>query len=919
MAFSNLPVTGALVYCRATQQTGQVQGKGINEERLRVRFASGVQEKWLWEVSCGLQPGQLVLHGPQGALSGLGEGRVITTRTLGEREQVLVEFHTSAERRWLPWTALQAVTAPEEQARKQRRPAAAPLPNGSAERFRLRQLGRALRHWHGLTGTLAQVDIDPLPHQIHLVHRILTSGTLSWMIADDVGLGKTIEVGLLLAAARARGVRRVLLCVPAGLTRQWQQELRERFGMREAVIYGEDFTISDPAQWRLYDTVIASMDRLKAEGHLELVQQAPRWDLVVFDEAHRLTRAQYGLKLSASERYRLAQTLRSHADDLLLLTGTPHQGKLDRFEALLELLRPGKIWRERIQNLRAQPEILADMIIRNRKADVTDADGQFLFRGKVTRSVSAVLGEPERRFERALGAYLQRGYTASRNARQPGSQTSLAIGFVMTVYRKLAASSLAAIEMALRRRLARLEGRLEEVAPTTTGVEHEDTPEHDANVTGGAEFFQGEHQDLQDLIDQVAGLRAGEAKRRALLESVIPQILAQNPQERVLIFTEYRSTQDDLVAALSALGPVDVIHGGQTMEQRRSAIEHFETAGQFLVSTEAGGEGFNLQARCHILVNYDLPWNPMRLVQRVGRLYRYGQTQTVVTLNMAQEGSLDDDILTQMYRRLEAVARDLASVSGEYREGLQEDILGQLAAALDVSAVLEDARTYAAQRTQERLEEALSRAREAAKQQEALLRYASGFDPQGMGQELPLTPHHLRSFVEGMCRQLHIELREQTHAGRVWSLRLPEEVQQSAHQRASLRVTFDRALSRKLPGVQLLDGSSSLLQHLFDVSDSYVFKGHVAAANLPTTLCAELAWNDNLGRRLHQRFVAVQAEALNPAAFADFLLHPAADAPHSSLALPMEALVAALQRRLSQEASETVQPGSLRITGMALG
>jgi hypothetical protein len=456
----SLPVTGALVRCRKTGAPGQVLGSGA--ERVRVRFAHGTEDRPLRELGCGLSAGQLVLHQASGALPGLGEGRVVALRTLGEREQVLVEVEGLAERRWLPWTGLQAVTAPEEQARRHERTQQAPA-DGAAERFRLRQLGRALTHWHAATGLLAQVDVDPLPHQIHLVHRILTSGTLSWMIADDVGLGKTIEVGLLLAAARARGVRRVLLVVPAGLTRQWQQELRDRFGLRDAVVYGEDFTVSDPAQWRLYDTVIASMDRLKTEAHLELLRQAPHWDLVVFDEAHRLTRSRYGLKLNASERYRLAQTLRAHTEDLLLLTGTPHQGKLDRFEALLELLRPGKVWRERIQNLRQHPELLADLIIRNRKADVTDADGQFLFRGKVTRAITAPLGEAEQQFEAALAAYLRRGYAASREARQPGSQAALAIGFVMTVYRKLAASSLAAIETALRRRLARLDGQIAEL------------------------------------------------------------------------------------------------------------------------------------------------------------------------------------------------------------------------------------------------------------------------------------------------------------------------------------------------------------------------------------------------------------------------------------------------------------------------
>ena len=157
------------------------------------------------------------------------------------------------------------------------------------------------------------------------------------MIADDVGLGKTIEVGMLLAALRQRGqFRRILLVTPAGLTVQWQEELAQKFQLDDFRIYGRDFEVNEPRHWKLYDRVIASVDRLKQKERLEQLLQGGRWDLVVFDEAHRLSRRQYGLQLDASQRYGLAAALRKHSDNILLLTATPHQGLHDKFTALLE-------------------------------------------------------------------------------------------------------------------------------------------------------------------------------------------------------------------------------------------------------------------------------------------------------------------------------------------------------------------------------------------------------------------------------------------------------------------------------------------------------------------------------------------------------------------------------------------------------
>lgn len=912
-----LPVVGSYVLQTKSGQVGTVSGH--RDGGLLVTWGDGRQTRLSRaEVRCGLQPGQTVREEPRSLRPSLGEGRVLELRVLGGREQALVEFWASAERHWLPWENLQPIWSAQAMYEYGVDP-----PGGFAERFRLRQLALLLQHWNRTTGALAQVDVDPLPHQIHLVHRILSSGNLNWLIADDVGLGKTIEVGLLLTALRQRGLRRFLLVVPSGLTRQWQTELRARFGLGKAVIYGHDFDISDPEQWPLYEVVIGSMDRFKHARHLDLLRQSGRWDMVVFDEAHRLSRSLYGLTYQTSERYHLATALRAMTENVLLLSGTPHQGRGDKFEALLELLRPGPVWRERIAQLRMEPQLLAGMVIRNRKADVTDVHGRFIFKGKVTHAVAAQQDEEAQAFDRALRRYLRHGYEASHER----GKGNIAIGFVMTIYRKLAASSVAAIEQALTRRLQRLQAQLEEEeALPEEGDEQDLYVEQEERVTGGrTEFFSGETDMLGGLIALARRLRQHDTKRGAFTDALVASVLRSNAQERVLIFTEYRSTQAYLVEALERLAPgkVDVIHGGQTLPERAAAIERFEDTGQFLVSTEAGGEGFNLQRRCHILVNYDLPWNPMRLVQRVGRLYRYGQERPVVVFNLHVQGSLDDDILMQMYGRLQAVADDMAGVADEYREGLTEDIVGELASFLEVEDLLVQAAGHTPQRTQARIEEALERARQAAGQQNDLLRYSSGFDPQALRGELPVDEAHLVTFVEGMFAQLGVTVSQRLYAGRVWEIKLSEALQTQLGLKQNQRVAFERPLARTARAL-LLDASSPLLKALFEAAGAYEFGGQVARAALPggAVACSVLRWQDDQGRPLREGYAALlsrgNAVDVNPPAFSEWLLQPAEDAAGESAEGPQ--LFPAFEQRLhgllARGATDELHPAGYEVTGV---
>ncbi len=868
-----------------TERLGRVESAIDRGDRVDVTVAwHGENETSTVPLStlrCGFRPMMEVQDIPASRTrKTMGEGVVIRTRTLGSRDQVLVDFPQAGKQLWLPYENLKQIKGS-----KHRFILGETGPADGAERFRLKSLAHALEMWNENTGSLSHLEIDPLPHQIHLVHHILASGNLNWLIADDVGLGKTIETGMLLAALKQRDcLKRVLLVTPAGLTKQWQDELNHKFKMGEFLIYGEDFHINEPRHWKMYDYVIASMDRLKDDRHLEALQQADSWDLIVFDEAHRLSRRQYGMKLDASQRFQLAAQLRRQTDSMVLLTATPHQGMQDKFQALLELLRPER--KDEITTLAINPEIIGDMVFRNNKADVTDADGNFIFNGKTTSALKVSVAEAAIEFDKTLQDYLRKGYAAGAALGFKGN----AIGFVMTVYRKLAASSVAAIHNALLNRKARLQDQASDYTiRDLDDVDQRFLGEWEEQLqTEAKEFFDGELELLDELIDEAERLRTDDRKIQLFLDELIENILVGNPDEKVLIFSEYRTTQNYLKTAIEArfgAGCVEQINGSMPHPQRREAIARFEESAQFLISTEAGGEGINLQRNCHIMVNYDLPWNPMRLVQRIGRLYRYGQRERVVVFNIHSPDTADEQIMEMMYTRIEQVVTDLAGVSPEYNPQLHDDILGEVADLVDVTRILEEATVEGIDRTQERIDEALARAKEATKKQHELFEYAASFDPNETRNELRITGEHSEAFVTGMFRQLGIEIVDTSHNDRLWHIRLPEAVQTALGvTRSRYEVTLDRILAVNRPNTHMLDLDSYLMQHLLQQAKSYDFMGLSAvirdlpgAAALTTSL---LRWQNDQGQRRRQEYTAYAITAdgrvsINPDAFGEWLKQPA--------------------------------------------
>jgi len=832
-------------------------------------------------VCSGFMVGMEVQHTPiSKADKSLGEGLVLKTRNVAGFDQVLVYFSDIGESRWLPFERLTWIKGV-----KHRFCTKDFGDETSPEKFRLKVLAHAIENWNENTGSLSRLDIDPLPHQVHLVHHILASGHLNWLIADDVGLGKTIETGMLLKALEQRGqADRVLLITPAGLTAQWKEELHNKFGLSEFRVYGDNFNIEEEREWGMYKHVIGSIDKFKEESHLEKLLRAEHWDLVIFDEAHRLSRRQYGLKYDVSHRFQLANLLRTKTKSMVLLSATPHQGKPDKFQSLLMLLNPER--KAEIETLALNPEILSEMMIRNNKSDVTDLEGNFIFKGKTTKAIRVPHDDSMKAFDESLQSYLRKGYLTASEMGQTGN----AIGFVMTVYRKLAASSAKAIHRALHNRKLRLIQESDSIyeSDNLTVEDARFIGESEEQVLAGTqtkEFFDGELEQLDTLIAESEEVLKDDPKLKEFIDTLIPKILASNKNEKVLIFTEYKSTQEYIKSALEqqfGIGCVDLINGSMKHHERREAIRNFESDGQFLISTEAGGEGINLQDKCHIMVNYDLPWNPMRLVQRIGRLYRYGQKHRVVVFNLYSPESMDDQIMELMQERIEQVVGDLSSVSGEFNERLGEDIMGEVADLIDVETILSEAIGEGITRTTKRIEEALIKAKNAASKQRELFDYAAGFNPSEIKEELNITSEHVQSFALGMFRYLGVEITDETHKGLIWHIKLPEEIATELGVRKTRwEVTFDRKLHTHRGNCEMMDLDNFIFKFLLDKAKSYDFGGlstSVISVNdlEGAVVCSYLRWQNSSGVRQRQELVAVQVQAnqkseINTLAFCDWL------------------------------------------------
>lgn len=590
-------------------------------------------------------------------------------------------------------------------------------------------------------------NVIPLPHQIHALSRAISGDRVRYLLADEVGLGKTIEAGLVMRELKLRGlVRRTLVVSPKGIATQWVAEMQTHFNEQFQLMLGDDIgTLQRLAPgadkrnsaWSMFDQVIVSLDSVKPMDKrrgwtAERVAEYNRsrfedlitagWDLVIVDEAHRL-----GGSTDQVARYKLGKGLAEAAPYVLLLSATPHQGKTDAFHRLMNLLDDDafpdmdSISRDRV----------APCVIRTEKRKAIDADGKPLFKARWTQ-MAPVAWESRHHLQQllyeAVTNYVREGYNQALRDKKRH------IGFLMILMQRLVVSSTRAIRTTLERRLAALKDGEQQaslrLAELENGAEGSESPDDeiaelydmdgqellDELLKSHVSALQSEGSHVETLLDAAVRCeQAGpDAKAEALIEWIYKLQAEENePDLKVLIFTEFVPTQQMLKEFLEARGiSVVTLNGSMAMEERGAAQDAFRRSHRVLVSTDAGGEGLNLQF-AHVIINFDIPWNPMRLEQRIGRVDRIGQPKRVRAINFVFEDSVE-------FRVREVLEEKLAVIFAEFGIDKTGDVLdsaqaGELFEEVFASAILDpEGIKISVDRTIARMREEIRRVRESA-------------------------------------------------------------------------------------------------------------------------------------------------------------------------------------------------------------
>lgn len=528
-------------------------------------------------------------------------------------------------------------------------------------------------------------NVIPLPHQLKALSRAVSGNRIRYLLADEVGLGKTIEAGLILRELKLRGlIRRILIVAPKGLATQWVAEMETHFNEAFQLILGEDIGLLEryratdkgyQSVWASFDQVIVSLDSIKpmerrrgwTRERIEAYNSkrfdeitSAGWDLIIVDEAHRL-----GGSTDQVARYKLGRGLADAAPYLLLLSATPHQGKSDAFHRLMSLIDetafpdPESVTRERVM----------PYIIRTEKRMALDAHGQPLFKPRITQ-MAAVRWEPHHQLQEQLyetvTVYVKAGYNLALLAKKRH------IGFLMILMQRLVVSSTRAIRTTLERRLQHLAAGQQQLSFHLEELDNDpDNRELLADLydLDGQdqldELLQSQSLAVSNEIEQVKWLHSlavrcehtgPDAKAEALLDWIYKLQADENePELKVLIFTEFVPTQQMLEEFLSSRGfSVVTLNGSLDMEARKAVQQAFRETHRILISTDAGGEGLNLQF-AHVIINYDIPWNPMRLEQRIGRVDRIGQPKTVRAINFVFEDSVEFRVREVLEEKLSVI------------------------------------------------------------------------------------------------------------------------------------------------------------------------------------------------------------------------------------------------------------------------
>jgi len=741
--------------------------------------------------------------------------------------------------------------------------------------------------YEGMT-CLTNSRLELMPHQVFVAHRVVSELDPRFLLADEVGLGKTMEAGLVLKELRARGlVKRVLIVVPSSLVTQWRRDLENKFNEKFVVYNSERVAVlhSDYPNkniWGIHDNIICSLQFARNEQYREEIAQAG-WDLVIFDEAHHLRRYlerrptqrfryQDGkfvvehepAKTRSTQSYYLGEALSDKTDAMLFLTATPLQLSDYELYSLIELLDPTlfpdyesfesyrPLVREINETVTAIEGEKFDQFAPARKAQLVDQIFHILFRGAETDSdnIRALIGESkEKWFPNSLNSTMERQeaikllksahelskimirnrkrvvmqgqFTArkawllpvdmtpqERDAYEDVSeyvQTQYAratnigdrsLGFVMVIFQKLLTSSTRALAQSLKRRKERLEisllqaiQKMREMSPD----ELEELAETFESITEIDELLQAQGKvSAQAVREEISAINALVAKLEAIKEDTkavelcraINGIFKENPQEKVLIFTQFIETQNYLRDLLTNKGySVEIFRGVMPSEEKDAAVNRFKRIAQIMVSTESGGEGRNFQF-CHIMFNYDLPWNPMKIEQRIGRLDRIGQKKDVYIYNFALSGTLEARILQVLHERIRIFEETIGGLDPILGESTERDI---------TALILQQRKEFdrAVKRFEKDLELKVKEAREAEEKVADFIMDTNSFRKDTvdelLGRKQTLTNQEIEALTKTfLARYPYAEFKE--ISSKVYEITIPE----------ALRVDYKKRFGRKL-------------------------------------------------------------------------------------------------------------------------
>ncbi|MEJ6949402.1 DEAD/DEAH box helicase [Natronospora cellulosivora (SeqCode)] len=629
--------------------------------------------------------------------------------------------------------------------------------------------------------------IKPLPHQLLALNFVLNQFKPRCLLADEVGLGKTIEAALIFEELKLRGMaKRILIITPAGLTRQWQEELELKFSEEFYLLDSDkakalyDLHGQEGNIWHEFDQVITSIDFLKPKKlgdylnkteyarrkeHNERIYQAcieANWDVVIFDEAHKLTKYQSG---GETARYKLGSALANVSPIFLLLTATPHSGKTDVFQNLLRLIDPHLFYSK--DNL--TPEKVKEVSVRNKKRAVVDMEGNRIFKNRITTICKISREQEEDKVEQLL--YEKLVEYVSEYYNQAKLQKNNMLVFLLMLYQRIVSSSTRALISSLEKRYNKLK-ELESISKKLdeidlelfldlNGEEQLEFIEDNMAFINNPYYIEKEINILEECLSTAdRSLKINhDAKFRQLLK-IIDEVKQRenNPEIKMIIFTEFIETQKYIQEGLEQLSyKTASINGHMSLEEKIQQKNIFREEAQFLISTDAGGEGINLQF-CFYMVNYDLPWNPMKLEQRIGRIDRIGQKEDVKIFNFVLSGTIEEYV----YDTLED---KLSIIKDEFGEDKLRDILSTLQEDFNFDKVYFDAvveREKEAEKLNDIAEQIYNKAQSILQEEEFLIPFTESED--GMSKEdkkiLNEMPNKIKSFVASFLEGRNLELQE---------------------------------------------------------------------------------------------------------------------------------------------------------------